>query len=707
MNYFWSILTSHGAEFVALIVPAALKATFLLGFVALLCAVFRRFSAATRHLLWSFVLCASLLLPFLSFINGWEIPILPASISTAHNTNELNEVLKTSETQLPQSFPLPLKADGGMPGEEMIQTNKALLESPSLISSAAELQTQTSNEASSLFAQLINWFPIVWIAGMSLLLFRLLIGFISTKLLARRATEIKETERVEVFKAILAEFNLKNNIRLLQSERIAMPVVCGIFHPRVLLPAGARQWSEERLRMVLLHELAHVARRDCLTQIMAQIACAFYWFNPFVWTAARRLRIEREQACDDYVLSIGTKPSDYAHHLLEIARSMQERSVFEWSQTSSVAMARKSQLEGRLVAILSRENRHNVLSRAATAGIIALICFLFITLAIIKPTVINAQKTEILQTVSDDEKDRAQTSLLDSFLSANSNQADQRAVDAHTVPEAIEKQENAAAANDSKALENGQIDKNIEQQITGEIKQSLEQNLGETAPPAPGVLPLPESAPEIPSPPDKTDSSQVNIKYQRESVSVSQEKSQDFIEEMASVGYTNLSIDELINLKAVGVNANYVRSLQALGFSNLRVRELTNMRALGVTPAFIEGIRNAGYKDLTAGQFANMRALGVTPEVINKYRNAGYDNLSVRNLTEFSAHNITTDFISSMNNLGFGKLSPRDLVELRVFGVNAEFVRQARNRLGNDLTLKQIIGLKRTGILKDKNKDKE
>jgi beta-lactamase regulating signal transducer with metallopeptidase domain len=63
------------------------------------------------------------------------------------------------------------------------------------------------------------------------------------------------------------------------------------------------------------------------------MACAFYWFNPLIWYAAGRLRVEREQACDDYVLRIGTKPSDYADHLLDIARSMQERSIFKWSQT--------------------------------------------------------------------------------------------------------------------------------------------------------------------------------------------------------------------------------------------------------------------------------------------------------------------------------------------------------------------------------------
>jgi beta-lactamase regulating signal transducer with metallopeptidase domain len=693
VNQFWTTLTANCFELLALITLAALKATFLLAFVALLCTIYRRFSAATRHLLWTFALCASLLLPFLSFVKGWEIPILPTfSVSTVSEAND--EAFRASEERLQQNLLFSPDARHLSEKETEFQTSAKFVEEPVLASNSTSLQP----EKTPLFTQMINWAFVVWFGVVLLLLFRLLIGFASTNLLARRAAEFEEPEINELFSALLREFSLKNTVRLLRSERISMPVVCGIFHARVLLPAEARDWSEERLRMVLLHELAHVSRRDCLTQVLAQIACAFYWFNPFVWSAARRLRIEREQACDDYVVSLGTKPSDYAHHLLEIARSMQERSIFEWSQTASVAMARRSQLEGRLVAILSKENKCTVLSRAATAAVIALICFLFVSLAIIRPTAISAQKPGVSETALSDEN---KTSLLDSFLSIGSEQENNTTNDSETL-RTTDKQE--TAANDGKELKDALIDKNLGQQIAENVEGSMKQNAPESLPPPPGNILLPEQAPDVPLQPE---SAQVAIKYEPEKSSSVQEKAQDFIEEMASVGYTNLSVEQLVELKAVGVNANYVRSLRALGFNNLKVRELTNLRAVGVTPAYIEGIRNAGYKDLTAGQYANMRALGVTPELINKYRNAGYDNLSVGNLTEFSAHNITTDFISAMNNIGFGKLSPRELVEARIFNVTAEFVRQARSRLGNDLTLRQIIQLKNTGILKEKNKNEE
>ncbi len=144
----------------------------------------------------------------------------------------------------------------------------------------------------------------------------------------------------------------------------------GIWRVRVLLPADSAIWTAEQRRAVLLHELAHARRWDCLTQLVAQLACALYWFNPLLWLAWKRMQSEREQACDDFVLGTGTKASAYAEQLLHIASQMP---AVRYS-AAAIAMARPSKLEGRLLAILDvKRNRRSMKRRAVLfAGAVAL-----------------------------------------------------------------------------------------------------------------------------------------------------------------------------------------------------------------------------------------------------------------------------------------------------------------------------------------------
>jgi HEAT repeat protein len=153
-----------------------------------------------------------------------------------------------------------------------------------------------------------------------------------------------------------------------------MPFTCGFMRATLVVPESANEWSDERIDVVLRHELAHVARRDCLVQAMTQAAVAVYWFHPLAWVAARHLRSERERACDDLVLATGTRGTTYAEHLLDIARAATTDS--SPLAAAALAMARPSELEGRLLAILDprrergRASRRRILQVAAIAVVV-------------------------------------------------------------------------------------------------------------------------------------------------------------------------------------------------------------------------------------------------------------------------------------------------------------------------------------------------
>ncbi len=136
-------------------------------------------------------------------------------------------------------------------------------------------------------------------------------------------------------------------------------------------PVTGGIWSRERCREVLVHDLAHIRRRDCLTQLLANLACIVFWFQPFVGWAAQRMLVERERACDDQVLLRGTRASDYADNLLEIARGV---GVDRRTALLGPAMARRSQISGRLLAVLDpRLKRVSPGAGTIGAGLVAML----------------------------------------------------------------------------------------------------------------------------------------------------------------------------------------------------------------------------------------------------------------------------------------------------------------------------------------------
>ncbi|HUF61443.1 MAG TPA: M56 family metallopeptidase [Verrucomicrobiales bacterium] len=99
----------------------------------------------------------------------------------------------------------------------------------------------------------------------------------------------------------------------------SMPGVHRVLRPRVILPPEATGWEDSRLRDVLRHEAAHLARRDLTWQAVVLLALLLVWFHPLAWVLRRRLEISREEACDDAVLRAGSAGPDYADHLLALA----------------------------------------------------------------------------------------------------------------------------------------------------------------------------------------------------------------------------------------------------------------------------------------------------------------------------------------------------------------------------------------------------
>ena len=209
---------------------------------------------------------------------------------------------------------------------------------------------------------------LTWAIGVAAILAQMLLAYTRLFRLRRRSQPSPDDQLAA---PLARQLGISRHVTILENEEGSMPMTCGFLQPAICMPADARNWTEERRRMVLLHELAHVQRVDVTTHLLARLAFALNWWNPLAWLAWREFLKERERATDDLVLASGARPSDYAAHLLEVARGMQTSPALAWA---AVAMARRSQLEGRLVAILDSRVRRNAAGRAsAVAAVVAAI----------------------------------------------------------------------------------------------------------------------------------------------------------------------------------------------------------------------------------------------------------------------------------------------------------------------------------------------
>jgi hypothetical protein len=219
----------------------------------------------------------------------------------------------------------------------------------------------------------------IWLAGAVGIGMYLGVGILAAGRLRRRAAPAPWADEA---RALAGALGVPGSVAFVESASAGVPMVCGFLRPAVVMPCDAATWPPERLHAALIHELAHVRRRDCLTQTFAQALCALHWFNPLVWLAARQLRAERERACDDFVLEAGTRGSAYAAHLLEIARTMGSR--MPAYARAGVSMAHRSQLEGRLMAILNPAIRRSAAQSTRAAAVAATLA-VAVPLAAVQP----------------------------------------------------------------------------------------------------------------------------------------------------------------------------------------------------------------------------------------------------------------------------------------------------------------------------------
>ncbi len=343
-----------------------LRAAVLLGLAWIATRLLRESSAAIRHGIWVAAFLGALGLPLTGTVLPWqwEVASLPVAGNGGPDATPASLAEGTAVVPEAQSH----RTEVGAP----VRIERP--ERPDRAATASGTASVSSGGSTSSPNVRPGWILLLlWGAGTAAVLAVTIRDRMRLGRIRRDASALAGGERHRRIHALIERAGLEDEVAVLESEAISVPLTSGVLRRDILLPASAREWNDELLDNVLLHELAHVRRRDVLTRLLARLVCAAQWFNPLSWVAARHMARESERACDDRVLRTGTRPSTYAQHLLEIVRGSRPGEQF----SAAVAMARKNDFEGRILALLDpdapREPLHGSVLVGTAAVVLAIV----------------------------------------------------------------------------------------------------------------------------------------------------------------------------------------------------------------------------------------------------------------------------------------------------------------------------------------------
>jgi beta-lactamase regulating signal transducer with metallopeptidase domain len=540
------------------------------------------------------------------------------------------------------------------------------------------------------------WFVEAWFAGVIILSLRTAGGVLLIERMRRNDAKPVTDPVRELCVAVQRRLGLERAIHFCESRMLDAPAVIGWLRPAVLLPVTALTGlSDDQLRAVIAHELAHIRRFDTIVNVFQIVVETLLFYHPAVWWISKRVRLERENCCDDAAIAVGNDAMQYARALVLMA---------ELRPAPALAMAaNRGPLAARIARLLGAAHKR---SSARNAGIAA--SFILLAGAVVAANgffgiaqtafgsalpahtyhfnAAGPAATEALSPSSDAGPSRSTGSRAARVLHASIVESTQTSLSsmtstivrmtmaafAHQDEASRQRTENSGtSANTSyiegmkaAGLENLRPDQLIALKIQGVTPEYVRamRNLG------------------LGSDPEQLISLRV------------QGITPEYIRDMRAAG-VNFDVEKLVGMKVQGITPEYVRAMHDLGIS-ADGDELIGFKVQGVTPEYIKQMHELGIPS-KADELIGMKVQGVTPEYIKRMRAAGLD-VNADRAIGMRVQGLTPDYVNAMRDLGL-KSSADELIGMRVQGVTPEYVRDMR-AAGLNLNTDQLISLRVQGL---------
>lgn len=654
---------SPAAGTTALLIAMAVKATVLLTLAAVVerAILRRRASAAARHLLWTFTFSGLFLLPALAWtMPHWRVPLLPPRAPAMLHVERPAPPFSSHSRRT--------DADEAPPNASNVRASDEAL----LLSAAAEPSHGGRGREGEQGPVVPSWTNLLlglYVAGVLLLLLKVVAEQLAVRQLARKAAPVNDEWRTLV-ESIGTSLGVRRPVSLFRIDTPTMPLTWGLIRPAVLLPAVADEWPDSRRRAVLLHELAHVARYDCLTQTLAAIACALYWPHPGAWWAAGRLRFERELACDDQAMESGVRPREYAGHLLELARGLSTPRALS---SLAVGMASPSHLETRLSAALdSGRARARPCRRARVLGAV-LTALLLVPLAAVRGGAAEGTYAAAATQRSDEGETRQTRGRPDGAAKAAHNAVETPGTALDTTA--------VAAANTGPAQEAFAGTWAVRLATSAEIQADV--STVHVALWAPGLntfyTPVSHldgiSAEQIAS-----SLSRVRFYLIRDAGSFTFEGS---IRGGRGTGRFDFAPDPA-----------FAAALVRRGMERPTPRQQFSLARHDVGLAFLDELAAQGYERPTTQELVRAGTSGADLRYLREMGALGYRLGTLNALVRMSNSSVTTAYIRALSALGYGGLSAADLVRMQNHSLSADTVQRMNARAGRQLSVNELLNLR-------------
>jgi len=614
-------------------------------------ALARRASAAARHLVWALAMVALLGLPVaMTALPDLQvrIPVEPATVmAIAETVNAASADVRTGSTAASAVVRAMTPVRSGH--------DRALRMTP-LVALAA-----------------------VYVAGLLLLLARLALEPLALRRITSAAAEPVDAEWRVALDECVRQIGVRQPVRVLRSTRELMPFTFGTIAPAIVVPASSNEWTGDRRRAVLLHELAHVARHDCLLQRLTALACAFYWPHPGVWWGARRLRIEGEQACDDRVIGAGADANDYASHLLELARSLGAAPA----PSTALGMARARQLERRLLAVLDAARVRGAVGGRGVAMAAAVAVAFLVLVAALRAAVLPAGFTIAADSPSSSvEQDLAGTWEL------------RRTQDPRTVRitvltaqgthgRTVSLDRLAGLPVDRISAPNATVHVPIRRDagtftVDGVCRAGLCSGTYRFDPDPAFADALVKRRIGRPTPQEQFALAFADIGTQ-------------YIDTLGTAGYARPDVRLLVRAAQHGVDLEYLRTMTGLNYRLGTLDRLIVLRDHGVDPEYVRGMAANGVSGLSADDLVRTRDHGVDPDYIKGLTANGVPRLTLDQLVKARDHGVDAQYLRGMTEAGYTGIAIGDLIRMRDHGVDPEYVKRLQRDGVSCLSVDEII----------------